>query len=57
MYSPNEKKQTENTQSSCSILNLKTLFNFESQCNLVHFLGSGLCNDGNEPDNCDFAVV
>ena len=40
-----------------SILNLKTLFKFVSQCNLVPFLESGLCNVGNELDNCDFAVV
>ena len=51
------KRQTENTLSSCSILNLKTLFKFVSQCNLVPFLESRLCNVGNELDNCDFAVV
>ena len=51
------KRQTENTLSSYSILNLKTLFMFVSQCNLVPFLESGLCNVGNELDNCDFAVV
>ena len=47
----------ENTLSSYSILNLKTLFKFVSQCNLVPFLESGLCNDRNELDNCDFAIV
>ena len=53
------KRQTENTLSSCStcILNLKTLFKFVSQCNLVPFLESVLRNVGNELDNCDFAVV
>ena len=51
------KRQTENTLSSYSILNLKTLFNFESQCNLVPLLESGVCNVGNELVNCDFAVV
>ena len=51
------KRQTENTLSSCSILNLKTLFKFVSQCNLVPVLESRLCNVGNELDNCDFAVV
>ena len=51
------KRQTENTLSSCSILNLKTLLKFVSQCNLVPFLESGLCNVGNKFDNCDFAVV
>ena len=51
------KRQNENTLSSCSILNLKTLFKFVSQCKLVPFLESGLCNVGNELDKCDFAVV
>ena len=51
------KRQTENKLSSCSILNLKTLLKVVSQCNLVPFLESGLCNVGNELDNCDFAVV
>ena len=51
------KRQTENTLSSYSILNLKTLFKFVSQCNLVPFLESGLCNVGNEQDNRDFADV
>ena len=51
------KRQTENALSSYSILNLKTLFKFVSQCNLVPFLESGLCSVGNELDNCDFAVV
>ena len=37
------KRQTENTLSSCSILNLKTLFKFVSQCYLVPFLESRLC--------------
>ena len=50
-------RQTENRFSSCSILNLKTLFKFVSQCNLVPFLESRLCNVENELDNCDFAVV
>ena len=48
------KRQTENTLSSCRILNLKTLFKFVSQCPLVPFLESGLCNVGNELDNWDF---
>ena len=52
-----KKRQTENTLSSCNILNLKTLFKFVSQCILVPFLERGLCNVGNELDNCDFAVV
>ena len=51
------KRQTENTLSSYSILNLKTLFKFALQCNLVPFLESGLYNVGNEMDNCDCAVV
>ena len=34
-----------------------SLFKFVSQCNLVPFLESGLCNVGNELDNCDLAVV
>ena len=51
------KRQTKNTLSLYSILNLKTLLKFVSQCNLVPFLESGLCNVGNELDNCDFAVV
>ena len=51
------KRQTENRFSSCSIVNLKTLFKFVSQCNLVPFLESRLCNVGNALDNCDFAVV
>ena len=51
------KRQAENTLSSYSILNLKTLFKFVSQCNLEPFLESGLYNVGNELDNCDFAVV
>ena len=50
-------RQTENRFSSCSILILKTLFKFVSQCNLVPFLQSRLCNVRNELDNCDFAVV
>ena len=52
MYSPHES-----TLSSCSILNLKTLFNFVSQCSLVSYHECGLCSVGNELDNCDFAVV
>ena len=51
------KRQTENTLISYSILTLKTLFNFVSQCNLEPFLESEFCNVGNELDNCDFAVV
>ena len=51
------KRRTENKLSSYSILNLKTLLKFVSQCNLVPFLEGGLCNVGNELDNCDFAVV
>ena len=51
------KRQTENTLSSYSILNLKTLFKFVSKCNLVPFLESKFCNVGNELDNCNFAVV
>ena len=50
-------RQTENRFSSCSILNLKTLFKFVSQCNLVPFFESRLCNVGNELDNCDFAEL
>ena len=50
-------RHAENALSSCSILKLKTLFKFASQCNLVPFLESRLCNVGNELDNCDFAVV
>ena len=50
------KRQTENTLSSCSILNLKTLLKFVSQCNLVPFLENGLNNVGHELDNCEFAV-
>ena len=42
------KRQTENTLSSYSILNLKTLFKFVSQCNLVPFLESGLSKVGND---------
>ena len=51
------KRQTENKLSSYSILNLKPLLMSVSQCNLVPFLESGLCNVVNELDNCDFAVV
>ena len=51
------KRQTKITLSSYSILILKTLFKFVSQCNSVPFLESGLCNVKNELDNCDFAVV
>ena len=51
------KRQTENKLSSYSILNLKSLVKFVSQCNLVPFLESGLCNVVKELDNCDFAVV
>ena len=50
------KRQTENTLSLYSILNLNKLSKFVSQCK-VPFLESGLCNIGNELDNCDFAVV
>ena len=56
LYSSHEKNP-ENTLSSCSILNLKTLFKFVSQCNLVPFLESELYNVANELDNCEFAVV
>ena len=56
MYSPHER-QTENKLSSYSILNLKPLLKFVSQCNLVPFLESGLCNVVDELDNCDFAAV
>ena len=51
------KRHTENKLSSDSILILKPLLKFVSQCNLVPFLESGLCNVVNELDNCDFAVV
>ena len=51
------KKQTESTLSSGSILNLKILFKFVSQCSLEPYLDSGLWNVGNELDNCDFAVL
>ena len=51
------KRQTEGMLSSCSILNLKTLFKFVSQGSLVPYLESGLCSVRNELDNCDFAVV
>ena len=51
------KRQTENKLSSYSILNLKTLLKFVSQCNLVPFLESRLCNVVNELDTYDFAVV
>ena len=56
MYSPH-KRTDLNKLCSYSILNLKTLLKFVSQCNLVPFLESGLCNVVNELDNCDFAVV
>ena len=49
-YSPDE-----NTLRSCSIMNLRILFKFMSKCSLVtclHGLESGLCNVGNELDNC-----
>ena len=36
---------------------MKTPLKFVSQCNLVPFLESGLCNVGNEPDKCDFTVA
>ena len=48
------RKITEITLRSCSILALKSLFKFISQCVLVPYLESGLCKDGNELDNCDF---
>ena len=51
------KRQAENTLSSCSYLNLKTLLKFVSQCSLVPYLESRLCNVGNGLDFCDFAVV
>ena len=51
------QRQTQNTLSSYSILNLKTLNKFVSKCNLVPFLESELCNVGNELDNCGFAVI
>ena len=56
MYSPHER-ETENKLSSYSILNFKPLLKFVSQCNLVPFLESGLCNVVNELDNCDLAAV
>ena len=51
------KDRLKKTLSLCSILNLKILFKFVSQCNLVPFLESRLCNVGHELDNCDFADV
>ena len=39
---------------SCSILVLKSLFEFISHCVLVPYLESGLYKDENELDNCDF---
>ena len=51
------RRQTESTLRSCSILKLKTLFKFVSQCRLVPYIESKLCHVGNELDNCDFAVV
>ena len=51
------KRQTENTLSSCSILNLKTLFKFVPQCNFLPILESGLCNVGIKLDKCDFSFV
>ena len=50
------KNQTEITLSSCSILVLKSLFKFISQCNLVPYLESSMCKDGTELDNCDSTV-
>ena len=44
MHSSHETRQTENTLRSYSILNLETLFKFVSQCNLIPFLESRLCN-------------
>ena len=41
---------------SCSILILKTLFKFISQCNLVPFLENGSCTVGNELDKCDLQL-
>ena len=51
------KNQTEITLSPCSILVLKSLFKFISQCSLVPFLENGMVKDGNELDNCDFTVT
>ena len=50
------KRQAESTLSSCSILILQTLFKFVSQCSLVPYLESSLCNVGNELDNCDLEL-
>ena len=50
------KNQTEITLRSCSILVLKSLFKFMSQCNLVPHLESSMCKGGTELDNCDSTV-
>ena len=52
------KNETEIKLSSCSILVLKSLFKFKSQCISVTYmyLESALCKDENELDNCDFTV-
>ena len=51
------KKQTVNIPSSCSCLILITLFHSISQCTLVPYLESSMCNLIKELDNCNFTFT